>query len=58
MVGKPEGKRPLGIPRHRWEQCMKKNLQKVECGVMDWIEVAQDMYRRRELDAVMNLRVT
>jgi hypothetical protein len=42
LVGKPEGKRPLGIPRHRWEENIKMDLQEVECGGMDWIELAQN----------------
>jgi hypothetical protein len=37
LMGKPEGKRPLGRPRHRWEDNIKKNLRKVECGGLDWI---------------------
>jgi hypothetical protein len=45
LVGKPEGKRPLGKPRHRWEDNIKMNLQEVECGGMDWIELAQDRER-------------
>ena len=39
---KPEGKRPLGRPRHRWEDSIKMDLQEVGCGGMDWIYVAQD----------------
>jgi len=42
LVGKPEGKRPLGRPRNRWEYNIKMNLQEVGCGGMDWIELAQD----------------
>ena len=42
LVGKPEGKRPLGRPRHRWEDNIKMDLQEVGCGGMDWIELAQD----------------
>ena len=42
LVGKPEGKRPLGRPRRRWEDNIKMDLQEVECGGMDWIELAQD----------------
>ena len=58
LVGKPEGKRLLGRPRRRWEDNIKKDLQEVGCGVMDWIEVAQDRDRWRALvSAVMNLRV-
>jgi hypothetical protein len=42
MVEKPEGKRSLGRPRHRWEDNIKADLQEVLCGVMDWTEMAQD----------------
>ena len=42
LVGKPEGKRPLGRPRRRWEDNIKMDLQEVGCGGMDWIELAQD----------------
>jgi hypothetical protein len=45
LVGKPEGKRPLGRPRRRWEDNIKMDLQEVECGVMDWIELASDRNR-------------
>jgi hypothetical protein len=59
LMGKPEGKRPLGKPSHRWEDIIKMDLQEVECGGMEWIELAQDRDRWRALvDAVMNLRVT
>jgi len=58
LVGKPEGRRPLGRPRRRWEDNIKMNLQEVGCGGMDWIDLAQDMDRWRALvNAVMNLRV-
>jgi len=58
LVRKPEGKRPLGRPRHRWEDNIKTDLQEVLCGGMDWIELAQDKDRWRLLvKAVMNLRV-
>ena len=40
LVGKPEGKRPLGRPRHRWEDNLKMDLQEVGCGSMDWIDLA------------------
>jgi hypothetical protein len=42
LVGKPEGKRPLGRPRHRWENNIKMDLQEVGCEGMDWIELSQD----------------
>ena len=58
FVGKPEGKRLLGIPRRKWEDNVKIDLQEVGCGCMDWIELAQDMDRWWTLvTAVMNLRV-
>ena len=57
-MGKLEGKRPLGRPRRGWEDDIKMGLQEVGCGVMDWIELAQDRYRWRALvNAVINLRV-
>ena len=49
LVGKPEGKRPLGRPRGRWEDNIKMDLQEVGCGGMDWIELAQDRDRWRAL---------
>ena len=42
LVGKPEGKRPLGRPRPRWEDNIKMDVQEVGCGDMDWIEVVQE----------------
>jgi hypothetical protein len=45
LLGKPEGKRQLGIPRHRWEDNIKMDVQEVGCGVMDWIELDQDRNR-------------
>jgi len=59
LVGKPEGKRPLGKLRHRWEDNITMNLQQVVgCGGMDWIELAQDGDRWRALtNVVMNLQV-
>ena len=59
LVGKPEGKKPLGRPRHRWEDNVKMDLQEVGCGDMDWIELAKDRDRLRALvNVVMNLRVS
>jgi hypothetical protein len=49
LVGKPEGKRPFGRLKHRWENNIKMDLQEVECGGMDWIELAQDREKWREL---------
>jgi len=58
LVGKPEGKRPLGRPRHRWEDNIKMNLQEMGCEDMDWIDVAQDRDRWWAfVNAVMNLQV-
>jgi len=57
-VGKPEGRRPLGRPRHRWVDNIRMDLQEMECGYMDWIGLAQDRESWRTLvSAVMNLRV-
>jgi hypothetical protein len=47
LVGKPDGKRPLGRPRIRWEDSITMDIQEVECEGMDWIELAQDKNRRR-----------
>jgi len=58
LVGKPEGKTPLGRPRRRWENNIKMDLQEVECGGIDWIELAQDRDSWPALvNVVMNLRV-
>ena len=58
LVGKHEGKRPLGRPRHGWEDNVKMDIQEVGCGGKDWIELAQDRDRWRALvNAVMNLGV-
>jgi hypothetical protein len=58
LVRKPEGKQPLGRPRHRWVDNIKMNLLEVGLSVMDWIGLAQDRYMWRSLvNAVMNIRV-
>jgi hypothetical protein len=58
LVGKPDVKRPLIRPSHRWEDSIKIKIQEVGCGGMDWIELAQDRDRWRALvNAVMYLRV-
>ena len=58
LVGKPEGKRPLGRPRRRWEDNIRVDLQEVGLGYEDWIGLAQDRDRWRTLvSAVRNLRV-
>ena len=58
MVGKPEGKRPLGRPRRRWEDNIKMDLQEVAYEGLEWIELTQDRERWRALvNAVMNFRV-
>jgi hypothetical protein len=58
LVGKPEGKRPLGRPRRRWEDKIKIDLQEVRCRSVDWIELAQDRDKWRALvNAVMTLRI-
>jgi len=49
LVGRPEGKRPLGRPRRRWDDNIKSDLQEVGCGGMDWIELAQDRDKWRTL---------
>jgi hypothetical protein len=58
LVGKPEGKRPVGRPRRRWIDNIKMDLLEIELNVVDWIDLAQDRYRWRALvNSVMNLRV-
>jgi hypothetical protein len=58
LVGKPEGRRPLGRPRGRWMDNIRMDLQEVGCGYMDWIGLVQDRDRWRTLvSAVMNFRV-
>jgi hypothetical protein len=57
-VGKPEGKKPLGIPSRRWEDNIKVDFKEVVCGVMDWVDMARvrDMWRAF-VNVVMNPRV-
>jgi hypothetical protein len=58
LVGKPNGKRPLGTPRRRWEYNIKMDFQKIVLGGMNWIHVAYDRDMWRALvNAVMNFRV-
>jgi hypothetical protein len=58
LVGKPEGKRPLGRPRRRWVDNIRMDLQEKGCGYVDWIGLAQDRDRwRTVVSAVMNLGV-
>ena len=58
LVGKSEGRRKLGRPRHRWVDNIRLDLQELGCGYTDWIGLAQDRDRWRTLvNAVMNLRV-
>jgi hypothetical protein len=58
LAGNPEGKRPLGRPRRRWEDGIRMDLREIGLGVVDWIRLAQDRDRwRAVVSAVMNLRV-
>jgi hypothetical protein len=58
FVGKPEGRRPLGRPRRRWEDGVRMDLREMGLGDADWIRLAQDRNRcRAVVSAVMNLRV-
>jgi hypothetical protein len=58
LVGNPEGKRPLGRPRCRWEDNIKMDLKEIGWGGMDWIDLAQDRDQWRALvNTVMNLLV-
>jgi len=57
-VGKPEGNRPLGRPRHRWEDNIETDLLEVGCEGMDWIDLAQDRDSWRALvNAVISIRI-
>ena len=59
LVGKPEGKSPIGRPRYRWEDNIMMDIQEVGCEVMDLTDLAQDRDRWRTLvNAVMNIRVS
>ena len=58
LVGKPEGKRPLGRPSRRWDDNIRMDLQEVECRYMDWIRLAKDRDRWwAVVNAVISLRV-
>jgi hypothetical protein len=58
LVGKPEGKRPLGTPRHRWVDNIKMDLKEIELDGRDWLDLAQDRDQWRALrNTVLNLRV-
>jgi hypothetical protein len=58
LVGKPEGRRPLGRPRHRWEDGVRMDLREIGLERVVWIRLAQDRDRwRAVVSAVMNLRV-
>jgi len=58
LVGKPEGRRPLGRPRRRWKDNIRMDPREVGCGCVDWMELAQDRDRwRAVVNAVMSLRV-
>jgi hypothetical protein len=59
LVGKPDGKRPLGRPRHRWVDNIKMDLREIGWDVVDWIDRDQDSDQWRALvNAVLNLRVS
>jgi len=58
LIGRLEGKRPLGRHRLRWEDNIKMDLQAVGCGDVDWIDLAQDRDKcQAHVNAVMNLRI-
>jgi hypothetical protein len=59
LVGKPEGRRPLGRPRYRWVDNISMDLREIECDGIDWIGLAQDRAQWRALvNTVMNFRVS
>jgi hypothetical protein len=58
LIGKPEGKRPLGRPRRKWEEEIRLDLKEIDSGSVDWIQLAQDRDRWWVVvNTVMNLRV-
>jgi hypothetical protein len=58
LMGEPEGKRPIGRPRRRWEDGIRMDLTEIDCGSVEWIHLAQERDRWRALvNTVMNLRV-
>ena len=58
LAGKPEGKRPLGRPRRRWEDNIKMDLREVGCDPGEWIDIAEDRDQwRAYVRTIMNLRV-
>jgi hypothetical protein len=58
LLGKPKGRRPLGRPRHRWQDNIKMDLREIRFGDVDWIYLAQGKDRWRALvNTIMNLRV-
>jgi hypothetical protein len=58
LVGRPEGERPLGRPRRRWDDNIKLDLREIETDVVNWIQLSQDRVQwRASINTVMNLRV-
>jgi hypothetical protein len=58
LIGRPEGRRPLGRPRRRWEDNIKMNLREIVFGYVDWTHLVQDRDRwRAVVNTVMSLRV-
>jgi hypothetical protein len=58
LLGKPEGKRPLGRPRRKWKDNIKMDFQEMECEGMDWIDLTRDRDRWRALvNAIKNIRI-